>query len=292
MTLNNFRNCLIMFFLVTVVSCQKEVSTGPGNTNAAAKTLLNVSYGTDALQGMDIYLPAGRNVSATKVMIMIHGGGWNSGDKADFNAFVDTMKRRLPDYAIFNINYRLSAPPNNFFPIQEMDVKAATEFIFNKSAEYLVSDKYVLIGASAGGHLAMLQGFKYSTPVKAKAIVSFYGPSELREMYNNPVGGNILISTIMAQAIGKTPTQDSLLYANSSPANFINASSPPTILLHGGQDPLVSPSQSVLVRDRLQTAGVNNQYVFNASASHDIWVDALMIDAFNKIQSFLAANVL
>lgn len=283
-----------IILMVTIISCQKDVSTNTGNngTTPVAKTILNVSYGTDALQDMDVYLPAGRTTSATKVMILIHGGGWNSGDKADFAAYVDTMKRRLPDYALFNINYRLSAPPNNFFPTQELDVKAAVEFIFSKSADYLLSDKYVLIGASAGGHLAMLQGYKYSAPVRAKAIVSFYGPSDLTLMYNNPVGGNALISTLMAQAIGKTPTQDPQLYINSSPATFITAASPATILLHGGLDPLVSPNQSVLVRDKLQAAGVANQYVFNPSASHDVWTDALMFDAFNKIQAFLTANVL
>lgn len=292
MNVNNIRNCFTAtFFLLTVISCQKEVAPAPGSP-VVARTLFNEPYGTDPLQNMHIYLPEGRNAATTKVMILIHGGGWNSGDKSDFNAFVDTMQRRLPDYAIFNINYRLSLPPANLFPTQEMDVKAAVEFIFSKSAEYQISDKYVLLGASAGGHLAMLQGFKYSTPVKPKAIVSFFGPSDLTDMYKNPVGGNVLISGILAQAIGKTPTTDSLLYANSSPVNFINPSSPPTILLHGGLDLLVSPSQSLKVRDRLQIAGVNTQYVLNPTAGHDIWIATLMFDAFNKIQAFLTANVI
>ena len=42
------------------------------------------------------------------------------------------MKKRLPDYAIFNINYRLSTGISNLFPLQENDVKAALQFIFSK----------------------------------------------------------------------------------------------------------------------------------------------------------------
>lgn len=284
---------LPVILVMLVASCQKDVeddTQNPGGSNTA-KTITDVSYGTDAQQKMDVFLPANRSTASTKVMILIHGGGWTSGDKADFASFIDTMKKRLPSYALFNINYRLSANPVNVFPTQENDVKTALEFIFSKSAEYGISDKYVLIGASAGAHLSMLQGYKYSTPVRPKAIVSFFGPSDLIDMYNNPAGGISLLSTLLAGAVGKTPAQDSLLYANSSPVNFINTSSPPTILLHGGLDPLVNASQSVAVKNKLQAAGVTNQYVFYPAGGHGDWNAATYADAFNNIQTFLVANV-
>jgi acetyl esterase/lipase len=284
---------LLSVLAITIIafSCKKSDSDS-GTTAEPAKTMQNVAYGTDALQKMDVYLPAGRTTTTTKVMVMIHGGAWTSGDKADFNAFVDTLKRRLPDYAIFNINYRLSATPANVFPTQENDVKAAMDFIYSKSAEYLISNKHVLIGASAGAHLAMLQAYKYSTPVKPKAVVSFFGPADLIDMYNNPAGGNALLSFALAQAVGKTPAQDSTLYANSSPINFIGStSSMPTILLHGGADPLVKPVQSTMVRDKLLMSGIVNQYVFYPTGGHGDWNGATYFDAFNKIETFLRANV-
>ena len=166
------------------------------------------------------------------------------------------------------------------------------DFIFGKSAEYIISNKHVLIGASAGGHLAMLQAYKYSTPVKPKAVVSFFGPSDLADMYNNPVGGNGLLAFALAQAIGKTPAQDPALYANSSPVTFISSTaSMPTILLHGGADPLVKPSQSTIVRDKLLMSGIINQYVFYPTGGHGDWDGATYFDAFNKIETFLKANV-
>jgi acetyl esterase/lipase len=145
-------------------------------TTLAAETKLNTAYGSDSLQKMDIYLPAGRTTTSTKVIILIHGGAWSSGDKADFTSYIDTLKRRLPSYAVFNINYRLASAGVNNFPTQEMDVKSAVEFIYNKSNDFQVSQTIVLLGASAGGHLALLQGYKYTSPVKVKAIVDFFWP--------------------------------------------------------------------------------------------------------------------
>ena len=109
--------CLLtmLFF----ASCKKKEDAN------AAKTFLNVKYGTDAKQAMDVYLPAGRSTTATPVLILIHGGGWTEGSRNDLNVFVDTLKRRLPNYAIFNISYRLAANGQNLFPAQENDVKAA-----------------------------------------------------------------------------------------------------------------------------------------------------------------------
>lgn len=284
------RITLIPILLLSFISCKKK-STGTDATIAAV-SLSNVGYGTAAQQNMDVYLPANRSTASTKFIIMIHGGGWTSGDKSEFAQFVDTMKRRLPDYAIFNINYRLSATPNNLFPTQENDVKAAVQFILSKAGEYLISDKYAIIGASAGGHLAMLQTYKNST-VKPKAVASFFGISDMADMYNNPVGGNTLISLSVAQAVGATPASNALIYSTSSPINYINSSTAlPTILLHGGADPLVKPSQSTNARDKLQTSGTATQYVLYPTGGHGDWDNATYADAFNKVEAFFRLYVL
>ena len=283
------------------VSCNKSDSgtgSGGGTNPLTAQTILDVSYGADPAQKMDVYLPANRSTATTKVMVMIHGGAWSTGDKADFSVLTngmvitDTMKNRLPDYAIFNINYRLSTGAANLFPTQENDIKAALQFIFNKSADYAISSKYVLVGASAGAHLAMLQGYKYTTPIKPKAIVSFFGPSDLVDMYNNPAGGNASLTFALGAVVGATPTSNPTLYSSSSPVTYIAAGVPPTILLHGSNDPLVSASQSVAVQTKLNTVSVINQYVLYPGKGHgDDWGDVTYKDAFNKIQAFLTANV-
>ena len=275
-----------IMFSVVVFSCKKtDVITGTG---LAAKTILNVAYGTDPAQGMDVYLPANRTTTTTRVIVMIHGGGWNGGDKSDMTQFVDSFKNRLPDCAVININYRLATTNATLFPTQEMDVKAAFQFIVDHAAEYVISQKIVLLGASAGAHLALLQGNKYSTPIRPKAIVSFFSPTDMTDMYNNPT--NALIPPSLVSVIGKTPTQDPLIYSNSSPVNFVTSASPPTILLHGGMDPLVRWQQSLTMKNLLQTAGVANQYVFYPTNGHG-WAGADLYDSFNRVQAFIQAYV-
>jgi acetyl esterase/lipase len=95
----------------------------PSHPSFVTETKIDVAYGKDSLQRMDIYLPPGRTSYVTKSLILIHGGGWNSGDKSNFAVYIDSFKHRLPDYAIFNINYRLVSS-NHIFPVQENDVKA------------------------------------------------------------------------------------------------------------------------------------------------------------------------
>ncbi len=282
---------LLFTFSVFFFSCSKNIDQTPAPPppdKINPETILNVSYGSSSLQNMDIYLPADRSTSSTRVIVMIHGGSWESGDKTELTEFVDTLKRRLPDYAIVNINYRLSVNGNNVFPTQENDTKAALQFIVDNAAKYLISKKVVLLGVSAGGQLALLQGYKYNSLVVPKAIISFYGPTDLTAMYNDP--GDALIPPALAEIVGKTPLQDPSIYINSSPVNFVSSSSPPTIFFQGGMDLLVKASQAVSLQSKLQAAGVVNQYVLYPNEGHG-WLGLNLFDSFNKIQAFLSANV-
>lgn len=279
----------LLLLCLIVSACQKNAGGDNPTDPSAEKTMKNVAYGSDAAQKMDIYLPGGRTAASTKVIVMIHGGAWASGDKGDFDPYVDSLKQRLPGYAIFNINYRLSTGVANPFPAQENDVKAAIDFIYGKRSEYIISDKFVLLGASAGGHLALLQGYKYSSPVKPKAIVDFFGPTDMTDLYNNPASPMIPQSAV-ASIVGATPTTNPTLYQQSSPITFVTAQSPPTIILHGGTDPLVSPSQSVALDAKLQTTGVVHQYVFYPTEGHS-WVGPNLVHSFNAVQAFIIANV-
>lgn len=280
-----------VIFVLLFTSCSKSDDSGNGTTTIAEKTMLNVAYGTDPLQKMDIYLPANRSTASTKVLIYIHGGAWVTGDKGDLTAAdIDTLKKRVPDYAIFNLNYRLAAlPASNTFPTQEQDIKAAIGFIFGNRSSYLVSDKFVLMGGSAGGHLALLHAYKYPTPVKIKAVIDFFGPTDMVDMYNNP--GSFPAASI-ALLMNGTPATNPTLYHDSSPINYVSATVCPTIILQGDNDVLVNATrQSRVLETKLITAGVVNQYVAYPLLGHGPWDAATNTDAFNKIQLFLAANV-
>jgi dipeptidyl aminopeptidase/acylaminoacyl peptidase len=282
------KNGIFLFIIISLLSCQREMQS-PVTATLPEQTKLNVAYGPDSLQKMDIYLPAGRTTGSTRVIILIHGGGWTQEDKSGFSPYVDTLKKRFGnDYAIVNINYRLAANGSNLFPTQENDVKAAVEYIYSKRSEYIISDKFVLLGASAGGHMALLQAYKNPLPVKIKAVIDFFGPTDLVEMYNNPI--HPLIPFLLREVTGGTPLTHATLYVQSSPINFASAQSPPTMILQGGVDMVVAPSQSVLLKNKLQTLGVTHQYVFYPTENHG-WFGANLTDSFDKIVLFLAANV-
>lgn len=288
---------LSVFVLVLFGACSKNDGGSGGNPTptppVAASTTMNVSYGTDPLQKMDVYLPANRTTTTTKVLIYVHGGAWVGGDKADLTgAPMDSIRARLPDYAVFNVNYRLAVfPSTNPFPAQELDVKAAVEYIYNNRAINLVSDKFVMMGHSAGGHLSLLHAYKYQTPVKIKAVVDFFGPTNMATMYSdyasNPAG-QFGLQALMSG----TPATNPTLYAQSSPVTFATTSAGcPTIILQGGTDVVVYPTQSTSLRDKLNTASVVNQYVFYPTLPHGPWSVATNTDAMNKIVPFLTANV-
>ena len=294
MKLKNLFPVAILFLLLSA-SCNKSdtVVVTPTPTPVAARTIMDTSYGADPKQKIDVYLPASRTTTSTKVLVLIHGGSWSGGDKSDFNlTVIDTLKKRLPDYAIFNLNYRLAAlPATNPFPTQELDIKSAVEFIYNNRANFLVGDKFVTMGFSAGGHLALLHAYKYTSPVKVKAVVDFFGPTNMATMYSDYASNPPLQFGIVALMSG-TPASNPLLYQSSSPFTYATTSSAcPTIILQGGADVVVYPTQSTTLRDKLTLAGVTNQYVLYPTGGHGNWDAATYTDAFNKIQVFLTANV-
>ena len=285
---------IVLFAITTLLffSCKKSTSDAGLILEPAilqASTQQNIAYGTDPLQKMDVYLPGGRSAT-TKVLVMIHGGGWSTGDKSELTVYVDTMKKRLPDYAIININYRLVVNTTNTFPTQENDVKAALDFIYSKRNEFKISDKYVLLGVSAGAHLALLQAYKYTSPVKIKAVVDFFGPTDMAAMYNDPASIFAPPSSISQLFNGATPASNPMVYSQSSPITFANAQAVPTIILHGGTDPLVKVTQATTLRDKLISFNIANQYVFYPTLGHG-WAGADLTDSFNKIQAFLTLYV-
>ena len=174
------------------------------------------------------------------------------------------------------------------FPAQENDIKTALEFIVNNSLSFDVSKKVVLLGVSAGGTLALLQGYKYKEPVIPKAIVSFFGPTDLMDLYKHPL--NPLVPFTLRQVTGKTPVEDPFIYINSSPVNFVTADSPPTILFQGGLDPLVNKEQQSMLQDWLTNAGVRNQYIFYPNEGHG-WQGRTLANSFGIIETFLNENV-
>src|SRR5205809_3809695 len=177
-------NPFLSFFIMSLYSFNSGAARIPA-ASAASDTFLNVAYGNDIAQRMDIYLPVNRSLAQTGSLILLHGGGWNSGSRHSLSAYIDSFKRRMPGYAIFNVDYRLVSSRVNF-NAQENDIKAAVDFIVSHADVYKIDPgKLVSIGISAGAHLALLQAYNNTSPQLA-AVIDFFGPADLVEIYYHP----------------------------------------------------------------------------------------------------------
>lgn len=269
-------------------SCQPEQKDPAEIKALPAQTHVNIAYGADSLQKMDIYLPPNRTTANTKSLVLIHGGGWTSGSKSDFTGYIDSLKTRLPDYALFNVGYRL-VNGSNLFPTQENDVKAALNFIVDHSEDYSINqEKISLLGFSAGAHLALLQAYKYNSP-RIQAVVNYFGPTDLVAMYQKP--WHPLVPVALQMITGQSPEAGRGIFESSSPTNFVTKSSPPTLIFHGGKDVVVNVSQSKLLAQKLDSADVAHELHIYPAEGHGRWYGQALVSSFDRIENFLEKHV-
>lgn len=279
---------LIIAFSTLAASCKKNSpETVVGPTSLTEQTFTDVAYATtDGKQKMDVYLPANRSTATTYTLVMVHGGSWSGGDKTDFNTDIPNLKPLLGNYAIFNLNYRLTNGSSVLLAQQTADINTAFDFITSKAAEYNINtSKMAIMGASAGGHLALLKAYKSNSDGRIKAMVDLFGPTDMAWMYNNlplPATSQPLIANV----VGGTPTTNAAGYINFSPINFVASTVPPTIIFHGTADPIVPISESTRLQAKLQLANATNQYITYTGEGHG-WVGANLIDTYNKATDFI-----
>lgn len=249
----------ILLAAITVAGCSKENEPDVYKVFNEPKTVIDVAYGKDAAQKMDIYLPAGRSQATTRVLLIIHGGGWYEGDKKDMNDFAAKFYSRMSNYAVVNMNYRLvTFPPVRYMlPTQTDDIHSAMDYIDKNAAELGVKPEFVVLGLSAGGHLAMLYSYKYDTERRVKATVNIVGPSNLNDsFYLNNMGYRLAMEYITNP--NNLPT-DMKAPVFGSPVTWITKNAPPTISFYGINDKLIPPSQHSALEDALNNYKIPNQ---------------------------------
>lgn len=250
---------LFLFFS----ACSTEPDIDPDFL--VAKDLLDESYGSDPKQNMDVYLPAGRSQSDTPLLIYIHGGGWIDGDKSEFLQVKTILENEFPGYAFVSLNYRLFdfVTSKNGILDQEQDIITAIDYIESQLSEWNISDDFVISGASAGGHLALLHAYKNNTS-DLKAAVVFFPPTELTELYTF----NNITALGLTALLGGTPTSANPNYVNASPITHIDPSDVPTIFFHGDLDTVVPISQSQILEQKLQSENVRHQFTVVQGQGH------------------------
>ena len=206
------------------------------------KTIDTTNLKLDIYQKQDISEP-------TPLIIFIHGGAWKKGDKHDYWPYLIPFAEK--GYITATIQYRFTDVAK--YPAQLDDVTDAINWLKDHANEYHIDkNKIVLVGGSAGGHLAMMVA--YSDPeLKIKGVVNLYGPSDLTTAYASEAESVIKL-------IGKSYKEAPELYKNASPVTYISKDIPPTLTFQGTLDELVPYKQSDNLDEKIQEAGAISHY--------------------------------
>lgn len=195
-------------------------------------------------------------------LIFIHGGGWVSGDRRDYQCYAARYAKR--GYVVASISYRFSKEA--LFPACVQDTKCAVRWMrANAAANHVDPNRIAVIGGSAGGYLALMAGYTSDVPEfegeggnagvssAVQAVVDLYGPTDFVAPEANdapPVKG----------LLGKTLAEDPELFKKASPVTYVKAGCPPTLIFQGSIDDVVMKSQSDALAEKLKGAGVPYEY--------------------------------
>lgn len=251
----------------------------------AYRELKNIKYGNAGEENMlDAYFPKDMQPHA-RVIVYIHGGGWTRGDKSEFPKQMIEELVGKRGYIVASINYRLVKDGVNRFPAQIEDVKKALAFISKNAAKYQYNgNEYALMGGSAGAHLAMLYAYGFDREKQVKTVIDLWGPTDLTDKTVRPDGSDA--DNIVINFLGeKDPNAQ--ITKEASPAYYLNKETGvPTILFHGGQDPLVKVSQAEQLYKKLQELGIPSQLEIYPDEKHGVG-PAAAVDVFKKIFDWL-----
>ena len=182
---------------------------------------------------LDLVLPD--DASGRPVVMVVHGGGMQALSKERMDRVAEFLAER--GWAAVNVNYRLL--PDHPYPAALEDTLAAFEWIQATEEPGLVRQdrsRVALLGASAGGFLALMMGFLLG-PERVRAIVDISGPStRSRASEESPREG-----------------RDPRLFR--APVDLVGPDTPPLLAVHSRVDGVVDPAESTAVADRVRGAG-------------------------------------
>jgi acetyl esterase/lipase len=225
---------------------------------------------------MDIYYPK-EFVAKVPVVIYVHGGAFQSGDKRD-----GIVAGWMPEivsrgYMVASLNYRL-VPQGGTFPYQVQDVKTAVRWLRGNAAKYRIdTTKIGIIGGSSGGYLVNMMGLcdanagfdssggYLDQSSRVQAVVDLYGISDIEIQYNTGriegPGGPV------SKFINNT-NNFTQVASIASPINYVTTDDPPFLIMHGDKDTDVIPKQSEMLYDKLREANVPATLVWVKNGGH------------------------
>jgi len=136
----------------------KKVSRPENKELIQSKDLIYKTLGSRELH-LDAYFKKQKTLNPA--VILIHGGGWKSGDKSHMQYLAQEIASK--GYSCFPVEYRLSDEAK--YPAAILDVKEALRYIKSNASKFNVDpNKIAVLGCSSGGQMAALIGTTNTNP--------------------------------------------------------------------------------------------------------------------------------
>ena len=232
------------------------------------KITQNISFSEIPLNADLFQPPEGEENGAA--IVIVHGGGWREGDKTQLGGYGLLLARE--GFVCLCTSYRLSQEER--WPAQIQDVKAAIRWIRGNSDRLSIDPERIGIsGNSAGGHLSLMAGLKEviddfegedgynDVSSEIKAVCSIYPPAQIRKYENS----DVTVDAYKALMGDEAQQED---YDLASPLLQIQEDFPPTMLIHGSTDSVVSLSDSTDLYDKLTNLGVPTELHIFSEEEH------------------------
>jgi acetyl esterase/lipase len=185
---------------------------------------------------------------------------------------------------------------NSPAPAAVEDTRCALRWVFrNAKAWNFDTNKIVLTGHSAGGHLSLITGMlPKGSPLdnacygdedlKVAAIVNWYGISDVYDLIQGPN-----LKNYAPMWMGSQPNAAEIA-RSVSPLTYVRAGLPPIISIHGDKDDVVPYSQSVRLHKALTDAKVVNELITIPGGGHGGFTQPEYARAFERVWKFLKDN--
>jgi acetyl esterase/lipase len=195
------------------------------------------TIGTTELK-LDLWKPRGGG-SGIATVVFAHGGGWISGLRNQPNVASWCRFLSSRGFSVASIDYRFAYTHNMADIIS--DFSDAVDFIRSQAGELGINRKIILMGLSAGGHLALCHAaFNTIEPDSdamegVRGVIAYYSPSDLNDLFSTD--DKSFFARFGASAALKTiPMFDDEIYHQYSPINHFSDKMVPVLAVHGRQD--------------------------------------------------------
>lgn len=225
----------------------------------------DLSYGEIAEQKVDVYTPKPGAEGRRPGLLLIHGGGWKGGSRKSVIR-VYAMPFLRQGFVVASVDYRMSGVAKA--PAAVSDALEALKWFKSQSKRLNVdSNRIVVMGDSAGGHLALMAAFapksaKLGPTNSVAAVVNVFGPSDLGELLSG-----VHRQPVAEEWIPEGPTRREVARA-VSPIIYVRKGLPPVKSIHGTEDPVVPYAQTVRLTKDLRAKGVDAELISVPGGKH------------------------